>query len=526
MKKVLSLIIAVSMIILALTLCACGENPEPTPTTAGKDATQATTVPPTSQSTENPTPSTEPTTAGTTGGGEDVTPSENNGYSKLEGFLDVDFANREFVFATTDGSTNWYTQYEVEVDSRDGGTIVNTAVYDRNEVMKKLYKCSVKAVPVENPKRVIEDDVVSGTNKYDFAVWEGEAYFKNQNNAFRNILDLDLDFTIPGWNTDMIEQCTCADNNGVKKLFTFDGDFGLMGVDAIWTMIVNLDLFEQNFDDDIFEIVRTHEWTVDKFEEYCVAIAKDNGDQKWVVGDDVYGYISTGQGMPAMIEGVGISLTYKNDAGKLATSKDYITESGVETKVQRLCDLFANDGMDDSTSYMKVSSYLAEGKALFMSQVMGVLTSETSEEAGTAGFINLDVSVSPLPMPLYKAGDDYHTYVNNRGAFYGISKNACGGNADMISDFWNLYAFHSNKIVRPAILKFIGEINCSNENAPEMVDIVMNSRTYDFVYHNCNTYPALGTDILNNVNNVGKAANSWVKDINKSINEYLDYISK
>ncbi|MCQ2770746.1 MAG: hypothetical protein MJ236_02975 [Clostridia bacterium] len=312
MKRFLSLVLTVAFVMSVMLLVSCGSNvdDQTTPTSSTTAATTGGT--------------TESTTAGTEATTEQPIIAE--GYDRPDGYLDVDFGGEHFVFITTT-DFGWETQDEIWVESREGGSIVNTAVYDRNAIMSKLYNCTIEAVP--GVGNLIQDDITTGSSNYDFVTMQYAAFNSNSSHYYVNIYDLDLDFDLPGWNMAYIDQCSTVDSNGVKRMYGFDGDFGLTGVGAIWVMAVNLDLFETNFkDENIFEIVENHEWTIDKLTEFCASIMQDNGDQVWNVGDDVFGLVSTTHNTTGLLTGAGIKFVQKNADGKLFCDKNLTVFTG------------------------------------------------------------------------------------------------------------------------------------------------------------------------------------------------------
>ena len=309
MKKLLAIVLALFMLSAVVLLASCeGQNKpgsttatqgeatgdkDPDATTAGENtpATQGVETPATQEPTQSgETPATQ---GGTTGSGTTPTPG-GDGYSKPEGYLDVDFGGRTFNFITTsdwsDEVGRWNTEREIAVESRTGGTIIDTAVYDRNAVMKKLYNCEIKAT--EGSLTLIENDVNSGTNEYDFGSAEYLQFSGNTSGYYINLYDLDLDMNLPGWNKSMFDQMTVRDANGVDKLYVLDADFNVVGYRGVWVLYCNLDLYNQNFSESIFDIVNRGEWTVDKMAEMITAVAQDNGDQSWKAGDDTFGLMS------------------------------------------------------------------------------------------------------------------------------------------------------------------------------------------------------------------------------------------
>ena len=539
MKKLLAIVLALFMLTAVVLLASCGGEKTPDATTAKQAETQsaatgdkepdATTAGGNTPATQGgETPATQEATQGgetpatqeaTTSGG--TTPSpDGDGYSKPTGYLDVDFGGRTFNFITTsdyqDNVGRWNTGSEIAVESRTGGTIIDTAVYDRNAVMKKLYNCEIKGT--EGSLTLIENDVNSGTNEYDFGSAEYMWFGTNTNGYYLNMYDLELDFNLPGWNKVLFDEMTIRDKNGVDKLYIFDGDFNVIGYKGTWVLYCNLDLYNQNFTESIFDIVNNGEWTVDKMMEMVSAVAQDNGDQKFTAGDDIFGLMSSTYNPPALITSMGIRLiAVDTETHSLSTSVEQITGNNAVEAVNKACQLYALDGIYTG-SYETAREQLEAGKTLFLGEVLDVLERMKDNE-------NLNVTV--LPHPLYEAQEnpEYKFYVNEKTSWFRVSKNACGGDKKMISDFLNVFIYHSNKIVYPAFRQTFGSVYCQDERAMEMLDYIITGRHYDLGYYK-GIMGQITTMITNGKNELSRAANKYKNTLQGYIDDLVDAITK
>ena len=540
MKKLLAIVLALFMLTAVVLLASCGESTTPDSTTAapapgqsteheGYNAPDATTAggntpatqggdtPATQEATPSGTTPTTPTEK-TSGG---TTPSpEGDGYSKPAGYLDVDFGGRTFNFVTTadqsDNEGRWETANEIAVESRTGGTIIDTAVYDRNAVMKRLYNCEIKATT--GAMTLIENDVNSGTNEYDFGSAEYMWFGGNTSGYYINLYDLDLNFDLPGWNQSLIDEMTIKDKNGVDKLYLVDGDFNVIGYKGTWVLYCNLDLYNQNFSESIFDIVNRGEWTIDKMMEMVSAVAQDNGDQTWTPGDDIYGLMSSTYNPPALATSMGIRLIAVDpETHSLSTSVEQITGNNAVEAVSKACQLYALGGVYTG-SYSTAREQLEAGKTLFMGEVLDVLERMKDNE-------NLNVTVLPHPLFAAQENPDYKFYVNEKTSWFKISKNACGGDRDMIADFLNVFIYHSNKIVYPAFRQTFGSVYCQDERAMEMLDYIINGRHYDLGYYK-GVMGQITTMITGGKNDLARAANKYKNTLQGYIDDLLDAMTK
>ena len=560
MKKLTALLLTVIMLIVPFVIASCGEETPTTAattaanteavtteattaatdatsgdvtadvttaateaTTAGGSSTAEATTAATTAATEATTAATEATTSGT--------PTTNEGYEKPEGYENVDFGGHTFKFLTTedwsDGTGGFNTLKEIYVDDRNGGSVVDTAVYDRNFVMKQLYNCNIYAEGSEDCGKLISADVLSGTNEYDFGSKQYLWYASSQNGYYTNVYSLNLDFDLPGWSESYFKYTTVRDSNGIKHNYMIDGEFNLMTYKTTWAIFVNLDMYNSNKEkwggDDIFTLVQEGRWTIDKMMEICSAVAQDDGDQVWTATKedqkDIFGLMTTAHNAYGLMTAVGYR-TFENNDGYLSSSVDIITANDAANALKKAGALSTMEGV-------YVGSYAVNhvawngGKALFMGEVLNHFEAIKDVE-GMFGY-------TVVPEPLYVESDhpEYHSYVNNKGSLYLISKNACGGDTEMVANFLNLFVYHSHYLVYPAFLEAYGKIYCDDERSAEMLDTIVNGIVYDLGYYKNN--PAWGNVAqMVNDNNVklSRAANTLVSSINDEITRLVANMDK
>ena len=514
-------------------LASCGDEKTPDGTKTSQTTASATTS---SQKTDDTTTSSSEnaSTSDTTSSGGEVTPTtdpssssqggtdvSDDGYSKPAGYLDVDFGGRTFSFVTTSDRNDpedgfrWNTEREVTVDSRTGGTIIDTAVYDRNQVMKRLYNCEIKAEEGA-ASTLIPNDVNSGTNEYDIGIWQNQGVLTNKSGYYVNIYDLNPDFGLQGWNRTFFDQLTVRDKNGVDKLYCFDADCNIVGYRATWVLFCGLDMYNANFSESIFDIVNRGEWTVDKMIEMVSAVAQDNGDQVMTGGEDTFGLMSSTYNSIAVITSMGIRLVGVDpETHSFDVSSEQILSNNAVEAINKAIELYALDGTYVG-SYALAREEIQAGRTLFMGEVLDVLERMKDNE-------NLNVTV--LPEPLYAAQEnpEYKFYVNTKSSYYAISKNACGGDMDMISDFINVWVYHSSKIVYPAFRQAFGSIYCQDERAMEMLDYIVNGRQYDLSYQRGTSAMGQVQDFIHQgKNQLNRAANSFVNTLKSTVDTFVD----
>ena len=176
------------------------------------------------------------------------------------------------------------------------GDVVIDAIYNRQ--LKVEERLNIKIEPLyvnqdihggDQINAKIRSAVLSGTTDYDIAANHMSQYTPLiLEGAFLNLNKLDyLDFEQPWWSASFKEKIT-VDN----KLYFAVGDIALTMIKAMYTQFINLDLFENVFpNEDIYDVVMSGNWTIDKMIDYSKAMYSDlNGDGAIDINDQ-FGYI-------------------------------------------------------------------------------------------------------------------------------------------------------------------------------------------------------------------------------------------
>ena len=126
----------------------------------------------------------------------------------------------------------------------------------------------------------------------------------------------------------------------------------------------------------------------------------------------------------------------------------------------------------ETITYLQVQEALSSATTLFGSEVLDVLERMKDTE---------NVSVGVLPYPLYsESQENYAHYVDNH--FYAYLVPTSVSNPTVMGEFLEVYAFHSRYLVRPAWIDAYSYDYCSDADSAEMLQIILDTRTYDPAY--------------------------------------------
>lgn len=506
LKRILALLLAVSMMVLAFSLVACGETPvESTPsgttagTTSGTTPTESTkATEPTAGSSETAassetsgtTASTPEDTTSSSGGIEE--PDDLDGLAKHPDYMDVNFGEATFTFATQQGWDGGWDTYEISCELTGDDTILDEAIVKRNQTVENLYNCHIKEVHGSATKGVvamIEDDIALGQCNYNFfmALW---SLYSAPKNAL-NIKRLDINLEHSWWDQKYID-CFTSTVDGTDYLTTISGDFNLITMDSIVALFVNKNLYDQlrstgKITEDIFQAVKDGKWTIDMMMKVIDEAHMDvDGDSVMTYyKDDIFGFvcdhnIKIGFGL---FYGMGGNCTTKDDTGKQISVNSANTDLNHFSDIgDKIVEFFRNPGaqyVDNGSGEderMIVQS-IADGIALFIPEYLFRL--HTDNELVNYGVDPTETPLSVVPFPKYnETQEEYYSYVSNRA--YGVRISPTNKNLTDVANFLEVFGFHSQKLLYPEYINYLKTQCLCDEDAGEILDMIIKARTYDF----------------------------------------------
>ena len=498
MKRVLSIILAAAMLCCILALAACKNNTTPTTT--------------------NPPNTTSETKDSTT------EPEKTIGEYKRPGFEEVDFDGKVFTIAVPVGKGDGWDNYDIAPDDENSPDPLDQAILKRNKIIEELYNCKIVQKSSANPIGELESDFATGKNTIDM-VADRYALPTFSDGNFYNVNNLNLDLTKEWFDQGFVRDMTID-----GKLYALCGDFSIESFEATWAMFVNLDVLEKSEkikDVNIFDLVRNHEWTLDKMLELCRYAQINGGSEKMTLDDpeDVFGLISSSEQIIGLYIGGGNVFVSKTDDenGNSSFSSGFNCQASVDT-TDLIYEIVFDPSVSIPTSIKDVGPAFTNGRSLFVSGVMS-----QAKDLAKAG---VRFSVIPEPM-LNPEQEAYYHYVDNHASYYAVPKTCA--DIDVISDFIELFAYHSRFIsYREYLNLYKDTYSFAGEDSYDMFDIIVHSRRYDAGYELqwvgiAKTYTF---DILAGPNQVGdpyvkfdRLLQDAAKKYKEKINSYNDGIA-
>ena len=198
------------------------------------------------------------------------------------------------VAVTSDENQSTYYSEEIGFDKYSTtDEVINDAVMKRNHLVQELTGVEIVAHYVANVVTAVEDDIATGTGKYDMAMpfihnavtlAQESLLYDLRDDSFSEYLNLDM----PWW-----DQSANTTFSVDGKLYFTTGDITIMTKINTWAITFNKEMYATLFpgEKSLYEIVEDGDWTFDKLVEFSKAATKDNGDGTWDLNDQ-WGLIS------------------------------------------------------------------------------------------------------------------------------------------------------------------------------------------------------------------------------------------
>ena len=281
-----------------------------------------------------------------------------------------DFGGYNFRIVTKQPHT-----YESLAPDEIDGTLINDLVYNRDLRIAESYNISFSETIVDDASATTRKNVLSNDDFADTVVYQLIYQLTDSaDELLYNLKDLgSLRLDMPWWDAEMQETLTIN-----KKLYSILGDITVSDELHIFAVAYNKKLFADTYGDiNLYEKVKSGEWTFDYFWNYIRGFAKDiNGDNK-IDDKDNWG----------LLYDAGTVFTLFNGSG---TSSVIYSDGKYELNI------------DNENTYDKISKYLVVATsypdAMMVEKLPGVYDNKSFQN-GQVLFLG--------SMPLLSAADDF-----------------------------------------------------------------------------------------------------------------------
>lgn len=457
MKKLLSLVLAMMMLV---SVVSCAETPEKpaesTPSAAGSDNSDPSTEAP---STENLPPE---TTAPET---EDIGIPDNIDYSEADVFVfHWEEYNPEFV-ADEDAAAgdpihdaiykkNLYTEQKLNINldftssPGDGGNMKNFTEALKNRMSDPSTPVDITAAYGRTTAMVAVNGLLTDMTLYD-----------------------NLDLSKDWWPKYIQDE---FDING--RLYFVSGDISTNLLLMMYGIYYNQSLIDNYGLEDPVALVKSDEWTMDKLMEMATGVYEDIDGIVGTTEGDIYGLVSAYWDIDALYHGAGFHLVVKDESGdnvikysdELFTdiAGSFIDKIGDWVKLKEI-------SLESNATHGKA---FEEGRSIF------------NINAASVGFTlretDLDYRAVPIPKLDPTVQKDYVTCLANPYSLYGIPTSS--KDPERAAATMQVLGFYAKELTSPAVFDVTLKGKFSkDETIMDMWELMRKGISFDLgrVYH-------------------------------------------
>ncbi len=338
------------------------------------------------------------------------------------------------------------------VSEKMSGATVSDSVYERNKTVEAQLGIQLAYIEEEddvpaqstvlNAKAANDDEIdifTLGTN------WSVSCAIQG---CYKNLNDVDnIDLSKHYWSQDYNNMMTFT---AAKKQFLATSPAAISLFRLTYLTIYNRDLFNDRKIPDLYDVVKSGEWTLEYQKNVLTNIWEDRDGNNKPTEDDFYGFVTgTCISIDAYPVTSDISLIIPDENGYLMYD---------ETQLSRMVDMSEKV----SAIYTDLGTYcfpLSEQDRIGLNNIMGKFV-ENNALMATTQFLSMETNINELaamnygivPMPkLSVEQKDYKTYVQDQVTSFGISAAVTDPErVSMLGALMESVAYHSNLKVRPA----------------------------------------------------------------------------
>lgn len=385
--------------------------------------------------TEDTTPAEDTTTGDTT--------TEAPETSAMDKLASQDFGGAEYLILSTNSGYGSQPNYDFEfIVDEPNGEIVNDAVYDRQVKVEERFNVKIKNETMSNAEvtSATKNAVLAGDTSYSLVCSPlYEITSLATGGVLANYYDFeDIDLSKPWWNQNATESLTV---NG--KIYLQTNFIQTAGVLASHCLFYNKNLAEKYNVGDLYDIVLSGKWTVDKLLEITEGTTTDlNGDSVYDANDQ-FGFIGSYGAIGIFHYGCDNPFLEISDSGvvtgmlkteRLATTVD---------KVFELCKNGNRSWARPISEEPELVKMFANGQALIYTGFFFDLLSTFRDMKDDFGL---------LPYPKFdEAQDGYYTAIHGAAPLIGIPLTV--SDAKMVGVVTEALAIDGYENVRPALVE-------------------------------------------------------------------------
>ncbi len=416
----------------------------------------------------------------------DTVPAETEPPKLTTALPDKDWGGRSFRILGRVHET--YKQFQnFEIDSEGiTGEIVNDAVYERNAYIAEKYNVTVVGAYTDSGlKAALVKAVTAGDDMYDYSfLLMSEAGSTASGGYLVEMSDLPYaDYSMPWWFNDVNESISL-----LNKFYYTSNMFNLMDKNRTYLLAFNKDKAENYNLGNLYEAVRSGGFTVEKMDEYCVAVSGDLDGDGAMTAKDAYGLgMDSVNAFTVMFQSQDNPIITKDKDGipSLSVNNEH-TIASIE-KIISLCSnrnqaFFCEDfqGKVDYDFWSTSSYAFYEERSLFTTTFINFPNGLKNYSA------KCDFNYGILPYPKYDEKQEQYISVPDPVGAMVLGIPITNTDLEFTGYMAELLAYQTQEMVLPAYYEISAKAKYTyDEESAEMLDLIFSTLHYDlaFIYN-------------------------------------------
>lgn len=379
-----------------------------------------------------------------------------------------DYGNEKFSILN---SSYTYCEYRLDTETQNGDTM-NDAIFNRTSLVEEMLNIDIEVTDQDYWGSVanIMNLVLAGDDTYDAC---SLGVMKNvpgiMAGVFTDLYEVDeIDLDKPWWDSGSTKFYEIG-----GKLFTAHSDISANIHDTMWTCFFNKSIRENMKLDDIYELVRTGKWTLEKMLSLIETATIDLNGDNTMGADDQWGLMTHNGACFGFLHGADArAIDIENGVPFVRKVDDHLFD--VITEIRKIFEssgTMTNNKHKDALGYTCVDGF-ANNKSLFLVEVLG----NAAKLRGMAADFGI------VPYPKYdESQENYVSYYSPAANGVCIPKTAKDiSRSGTVVEVMSAIGY---KLIRPAYYDVVlTSKTARDEESVEMLDIIFSNIESDMAY--------------------------------------------
>lgn len=363
------------------------------------------------------------------------------------------------------------------------GNAVSDALYNRALLMEDKYGVKVQVTISSSAKTTLSNTISSGDYVCDISMIAARDSFSlATSNYLLDVNKLDeLNLAASYWDQRIQKEYAVGD-----KLFCLEGDYTILDELRTMVCVYNDDLYTsygyKTKYGSPYELVSSGKWTLDTLLEMTSGMYQDLNQDGLRDSEDAYGMISELTGAYYFFLGAGKQTIVNTDGQPTLMLSDPTAYESIYNIFEKTMSVAISDEvllaqlLTDSDVWTAASRIFEEGRALFRSTALSAVTRLTDMQA--------DYGI--LPIPAYSEDQDGYYCWTSGNNHHPLTIPTTVGDQTRTAALTEALCYHSRYGTDTLYEAFYEVMKisklCRQPEDVAMLDLIFNSKTYDFDY--------------------------------------------